>query len=223
MHRLGAELNAAENRERQQIARDLHDDLGQTLAAARLWLARLRNHEQQDVRLSANKVDALIGDADRSTRSLAAQLAPAMLYELGLCPALEWLGEEIGQTFGLKVKVVDDARPKPLSQEARAILYRAVRELLINVAKHARSDAATVDIRRENQRIAVRVSDDGIGFDAVALRQAPQRGLGLGAIRERLSFIEGTVEVRSAANAGTVVVLSAPLVTDESLTATADA
>ena len=222
LHRLGAELDAVENRERRQIARDLHDDLGQTLAAARLRLAGLCKDEREDVRLSANKVDALIGDADRATRSLAAQLSPAVLYELGLCPALEWLGEDIEQNFGLRVNVVDDGFAKPLSQEARAVIYRAVRELLINVAKHAGTDAASVDVRREAQRIVVRVSDAGAGFDPALVSAVPLRGLGLASVRERLSFIGGTAEVRSATNKGTVALLSAPLTPPESLASATD-
>ena len=221
LHRLGAELEAAENRERRQIARDLHDDLGQTLAAARIRLAALCNDEREDVRRTASEVDALIDSADLSTRSLAARLVPAVLYELGLCPALEWLGEEIERTFGLKVIVVDDGSPKPLSQEARSILYRAARELLINVAKHARTDAAIVETLREGERIVVRVSDAGVGFDPAPLSAAPQRGQGLGlvSVRERLSFIGGTAEVRSVPGDGTIAVLSAPLATDEALAA----
>ena len=225
LHRLGAELEAAENRERRQIARDLHDDLGQTLAAARIRLAVLRNDACAAVRATANEVDALIDSANRSTRSLATQLAPAVLYELGLCPALEWLGEEIDRIFGLKVMFVDDGCPKPLSQEARSILYRATRELLINVAKHARTDAAVVETLREGERIVVSVSDAGIGFDPARVSAAPQRGHGLGlvSVRERLSFIGGTAAVRSVPGDGTVAVLSAPLAPEEALVAERDA
>ena len=211
LHRLGADLEAAENRERRQIARDLHDDLGQTLAAARIRLAALCNDEREEVRKVAIEVDALIGSADKATRSLAAQLAPAVLYELGLCPALECLAEEIEQTFGLKVMVVDDGEPKPLSQEARSILYRAARELLINVAKHAGTDAAVLKTLREGDRIVLQVSDAGIGFDPAPISEVSRhdQGLGLVSVRERLSFIGGTVHVRSVLGDGTLAVLRA--------------
>ena len=136
---LAADLEAAEDRERRQIARDLHDDLGQTLAAARIRLAALCDDARGDVRARATEVGALIDQANNAIRSLAAQLAPAVLHELGLVAALEWLSEEIERTFQLSVTIADDGRDKPLSQEARSILYRAVRELLINVAKHAQT------------------------------------------------------------------------------------
>ncbi len=209
---LASELEAAENRERRQIARDLHDDLGQILAAARVRLAGLCNDARDDVRVAANAVAALIDRANASTRSLAAQLAPAVLYELGLSPALETLCEEIGRTFDLNVTVHDDGESKPLSQEARSILYRATRELLINVAKHARTDSATVEIARADDKIVVRVSDTGVGYEPAS---GARRGLGLVSVRERLSFIGGTAEVRSVPGDGTVAVLTAPLLKDD--------
>ena len=208
---LASDLEAAENRERRQIARDLHDDLGQVLAAARVRLAGLCSDPRDDVRVSGNAVAALIDRANVSTRSLAAQLAPAVLYELGLSPALEGLCEEIGRTFGLQVTVHDDRDPKPLSPEARSILYRATRELVINVAKHARTDSATIEIARADGRIVVRVSDAGVGYDAAAVAAMPRRGSGLVSVRERLSFIGGTADVQSVPGDGTVAVLTAPL------------
>ena len=156
----------------------------------------------------------LIDRANNAIRSLAAQLAPDVLHELGLSAALDWLGEEIERTFGLKVAIIDDGRPKPLAQEARSILYRAVRELLINVAKHARTDSATVECERSDGQIVVRVSDGGVGYDVTAASGARQRGLGLISVRERLSMIGGAVEMRSQPGGGTVAKLTAPIMRD---------
>jgi two-component system, chemotaxis family, sensor kinase Cph1 len=206
---LAAELEAAEDNERRQIARDLHDDLGQTLAAAQIRLAALCNDDSGEVRARASEVGALIDRANNAVRSLAAQLAPAVLHELGLLAALEWLGEEIQRSFGLKVSVIDDGEAKPLSQEARSILYRAVRELLINVAKHAQTDSAAVECDKAQDQIVIRVSDSGIGYNLHANRAG--RGLGLISVRERLSNIGGTTEIRSAPGDGTVVTLTAAL------------
>jgi len=208
---LVSDLEAAEDRERRQIARDLHDDLGQTLAAAQVRLAGLCSDARDNVSIPAKAVAALIDQANASTRSLAAQLAPAVLYELGLTPALEWLCEEVGRTFGLEVSVYDDGRPKPLSQEVRAILFRGVRELVINVAKHARTDSATIELDRTDDQIVIRVSDGGVGYDPAAKAEMPRRGLGLVSVRERLSLIGGNLEVQSIPGNGTVAVLSAPL------------
>jgi signal transduction histidine kinase len=116
----------------------------------------------------------------------------------------------MGRTFGFHVSVHDDGRPKPLSQDARVILYRGVRELVINAAKHARSEHAKIAVSRVDDQIVIRVTDDGVGYDPAVLA-TPRAGLGLVSVRERLSFIGGKLEVQSLHGQGTVAVLSAPL------------
>jgi light-regulated signal transduction histidine kinase (bacteriophytochrome) len=208
---LASELEAAEDRERRQIARDLHDDLGQTLAAARIRLAALCDDRRSDVQAKANEVGLLIDEASRAIRSLAAQLAPAVLNELGITAALDWLGEEIERAFGLKVAVRDDGRPKPLDQDARSIVYRAVRELLINVARHAGTDAALVESATRGDEVVVRVSDRGKGYSPAAAVKGSHRGLGLISVRERLALIGGTTEIGPNPGGGTLGVLTVPL------------
>ena len=209
---LAGDLEAAEDRERRQIAHDLHDDLGQILAAARIRLTSLCNHAQGEIRATADEIAELIDRANSSIRSLAAQLAPDVLHELGLSAALDWLGEEIGRTFGLDVSIADDGQPKPLAQDARSILYRAARELLINVAKHAHTEHALVEAECVDGRVVITVSDGGVGYDATSgVAGAARKGLGLISVRERLSLMGGTFEFRSSPGAGTVAVLTAPL------------
>jgi len=212
VRRLASELEAAEIRERRQIAQDLHDDLGQTLAVIRIRLSGLCESENEDVRAIAKQVSELVAQADRSTRSLAAQLTPPVLYELGLVAATEWLSEEIEGSFGISVLIEDDGEPKPLSQGARSLIYRAVRELLINVAKHAQADTATVRLTRSDGSLIVAVCDNGVGFDPAAVA-AKSNGFGLASIRERMTFIGGSLEVRGA-GAGTEAILTVPLSDD---------
>jgi light-regulated signal transduction histidine kinase (bacteriophytochrome) len=211
LRRLASELEAAENRERQQIARDLHDDLSQTLATARIRLTELCTHKRSEIRTVANAVGALIDLANNSTRSLAAQLSPAVLYELGLRAAIEWLAEEIENNYGLKVTVVGDESLKPLAPEISSILYRAVRELLINAAKHAQTDLATVTLARQDRNVLITVSDSGVGYEQNSAIASPKRGLGLSNMRERLSLIGGSVSMQSRPGTGTIAVLTAPL------------
>jgi len=208
---LSADLEAVEEKERRQIAHDLHDEFGQTLAAAQIHLASLRSHEQTQVRATAERVGALIEQASMAVSSLATQLAPDVLHELGLSAALESLGEDIGRTFGLRVTLRSDARPPPLSTDTSLVLYRAVRELLINVAKHARTGTAVVECSHGERRIVVRVLDQGIGYDAAAVATGRRRGLGLAIVRERMALIGGTVDIRSGKATGTVVTLTAPV------------
>lgn len=208
---LGARLEAAESRERRQIARDLHDDLGQTLAAVRIRLNPLETDARDDVRAAAQGLASLVARADASTRALATRLAPAALYEFGIGPALQTLADEIERDFGIEVAIDDDGLPKPLTQSARSILFRAVRELLINVAKHAATREAVVECRRDRDAILLQVSDAGAGFD----REAPQvkagTQLGLPGILERIAFIGGSFEITSVPGKGTRAIIRAPL------------
>lgn len=211
LRQLVGELEVAEDRERRRIAQDLHDDLGQSLAAARIRLAALRETLTSEAGDAARRVDELLDQVERGVRSLAAQLAPAALYELGLVPALDTLTAEIRHTYGVETVIVDDGADKPLPIDSRSILYRAVRELLINVAKHARTDVATVEVERRGGEIIVRVSDGGAGFDAALSETAAPRSLGLASVRERLPLVGGQMAIRSRPGQGTVVELTAPL------------
>lgn len=211
LHRLAGEVEAAESRERRQIARDLHDDLGQVLAAARIRLAPLCTDPREDVRQAALAVAELVELADRSTRSLAAQLAPAALYELGLSAALEWLAGEIGRRFGLRVEVHCDGPEPPLTAAVRSIVYRASRELLLNAAKHAGADHARVDLRREGGQLVVTVTDGGEGFVQETGRPGSRRRGGLASVQERLSYIGGSFDIHTEPGFGTQVVLRVPL------------
>jgi two-component system, chemotaxis family, CheB/CheR fusion protein len=213
LRRLAFELARAEESERQAIARDLHDDLGQVLAVARLKLAKLTGAETRERERLAEELAELLGRAESRTRSLAFQLSPAVLYELGLIPALEWLTEEVKKTYGLAVEFSDDAAAKPLSQAARAILFRAIRELLINVVKHSGVSTARLAARRVDNTLEVIVKDDGNGFEPARISAGPRGGFGLTSVRERLSFIGGSVDVSSVPGDGTEVTLRAPLQT----------
>jgi len=209
---LAAELALAEERERQAIARDLHDDLGQVLNVAKLKLdSLLRSGGDSAMEERLRELGELVAQASRSVRSLTFQVSPPVLTELGLVPALQWLGEEMQRGHGIAVEVEDDGAVKPLGQAARSLLFRAVRELLINVSKHAKVTSARVETQRNNGALVVTVSDAGVGFDAAQVLGPSPPGFGLLSVRERLEFIGGTTEITSVPGRGTVVTLVVPL------------
>jgi two-component system CheB/CheR fusion protein len=206
------ELSRAEESERQAIARDLHDDLGQLLSVVRLKLVKLqRGGEQSDAARSLKEIDELVERAERSIRSLAVELSPPVLYELGLIPALEWLAEEMKSNYGLSIEIDDDGAAKSLGQTTRAILFRTIRELLINVAKHAGVGNARVIAQRVGDRLVATVSDAGAGFNPSEIPTDLQRGFGLTSVRERLAYIGGSLQIASRPGHGTEVTLTVPL------------
>jgi len=214
LRELSVALTLTEERERRAVAVDLHDDLGQLLALLKIRLDVLRG--QAPAGLLADELQSaseLLLQASDRVRSLAFQLSPTILYELGLVPALEWLGDEMKRLYSLTVTVEADAAARdPLDPSIRTVLFRAVRELLINVSKHADTSDAHVECRRPEGRMVVTVADDGRGFDPkVVLSTAGNRGFGLLSIRERVAALGGTMECQSVTGDGTRVILQVPV------------
>ncbi|HEX6883879.1 MAG TPA: PAS domain-containing protein [Planctomycetota bacterium] len=205
---LASELLLAEERERRRLAIDLHDGLNQTITLVRLRLGELLARSTSAERAELREIAALVDQANQSARSLTFQLSPPILHDLGFEPALQWLVEDVGRTYRLAIQLDSPEEPSPLSERLRVLLFRAVRELLINVAKHAGARCARVRLQRGTAEICIVVEDDGQAFDAEALGS---RGLGLSGIRERLSHLGGAMYIASAAGHGTRVTLVAPL------------
>ncbi len=203
------QLTLAEEQERRAIAMDLHDHLCQLLAAANIRLRSLPAGEPGE---ALRQAIAVVEQAERAARSLSFQISPPLLFDLGLVPALEWLATELHKVYGLTVRVHDDGKPKNVAASTRSVLYRATRELLINVAKHARVNDADVDIRADEGLLVISVSDSGVGFDKRVMEQpVPAAGFGLMSMRERLRLIGGSFEVDTRIGDGTVATLVVPL------------
>jgi signal transduction histidine kinase len=134
-----------------------------------------------------------------------------VLEELGLEPAIESLAESYESTHGVPVRVEDDGLPKEISDETGYLLFRSVRELLMNIVKHAKATEAMISVKRAGDSIRIAVRDNGIGFIATS-SPGPRHSFGLFTIRERLRGLGGRCDVESAPGAGTTVVLTAPLV-----------
>jgi len=214
---LASELSLAEERERRRIASYLHDEIGQSLAAIRMKFGAVRQAgSSAEIAGMVDEIQTLLEWTIRDTRSLTVELSPPILYELGLEAALEWLSERIGEEHGIRIEFADDAHSKPLEDDVRGLLFRAVDELLINIVKHANTRSGRVSILRDGDHVRIVVEDDGVGFDATTIesRTSRDRGFGLFSVRERLRYIGGHIEVESERGHGTRVTLIAPLSRD---------
>lgn len=209
LRRLAVEATLAEERERRAIARDLHDDLGQLLHVVKIKLEALGKLDSVDpVRL--RELNDMVADSSLIVRSLTSQLSPPALETLGLGPALEWLAEEMERIYGLTVTVHNHGMSQQPSKAQAAILFRAVRELLINVVKHAQTEHAWIDLSTLAERLAICVADDGVGTAEWQEDAAEAQGFGLLSIRERIHFLGGTLEIRPRPGKGTRVTLEMP-------------
>ncbi|MHC5033964.1 MAG: PAS domain-containing sensor histidine kinase [Planctomycetota bacterium] len=211
---LASEASLAEERERARIAADLHDHVGQLLSLAATRLAACLESSPPAPHAEAIAgASALVEQALEATRSLTSELSPAVLDHLGLVPALESLVERFQEEYGIRVNVTCRAAPALLAEDVRGFLFRAVRELLVNVVKHAGAKKADVSVACSGERLQVTVRDDGAGFDSSAIGPHWQRGEGFGlfSIGERLDYLGGKLEVKSEPGKGTLVTLMVPI------------
>lgn len=210
---LAAELVASEERERKRIATYLHDQIGQALSVARMKLGAVRKNDLEPVlSRDVNEILRMVERAIENTQTATFDLSPPILHELGLVTALDWLGEEIERDHGLTVELRAADDPGILDPDLAALLYRAVRELLHNVIKHAGARHVTVDIRPAGGDLCIMVQDDGRGFDP----ELKPGGWGLFSIRERLNYLGGTFRVDSRPGEGARAALTVPLPQAES-------
>ncbi|MFH1370716.1 MAG: PAS domain S-box protein [Planctomycetota bacterium] len=211
---LASQLSLAEERLRRRIATELHDHIAQNLAISKIKLASLADTASTQQRAKAiREITDLITQAIEDTRSLTFEVSPPVLYELGFEAAVRWLAKQAGRRFGLKVEFTDDGLAKPLDTDIRVLLFQAVRELLVNVVKHAKTGKASISTRKIHNNIRMTIEDEGVGFDTsgVGASDYTKGGFGLFNIRERLNYIGGKVEIRSRPNHGTRITLFAPL------------
>ncbi|RPI73743.1 MAG: histidine kinase, partial [Desulfobacteraceae bacterium] len=211
---LAAQLTLAEQRERQRLAKVLHDHLQQLLVAAKYRLAALNRHIDPAVQQNAKEVGQLLDDSIRASRSLTAELSSPVFQEGGFSKALDWLAAWMADKHGLKVDLSLEPDLPLLAEDVKVLLFESIRELLFNTAKHAQAPAVTVQVRRTDPgTLHILVKDEGIGFDPTQIKPGNKLGGGFGlfSIRERLALIGGKLEIESAPNQGSRFKLSAPL------------
>ena len=213
-----AQLTLIEERERRQIATDLHDGIGQSLALSQIKAEQIRAAATDPEQARAmDMVISLIEKVIRDVRTLTFEISPQTLYEIGLPAALEELAEQYQEEYGIRIGFWDDGRPRPLGNDARAAVYRAVREIMINAIKHAGAEAMEVILKEVGGRLQIQVVDNGEGFDPAAADEVAQKNksFGLFSMRERLGFLGGEIHIDSKPGRGTKVTISVPLPGEE--------
>jgi PAS domain S-box-containing protein len=212
---LASQLSLTEERERYRLATDLHDQISQSLVISKIKLDQLRKSSISDeINEPLEDICSCLGQIIDDTRALTFDLSYPILYELGFEAAVaEWLTDQIQEKHRIKTEFEDDGQQKPLDDDIRVLLFRNVRELLINVIKHAEANKVKVTIRRDNEYINVVVEDDGVGFDPVEVTSmASKRAeFGLFSIRERLEQLGGMIEIDSKPGFGSKITMRAPL------------
>ncbi len=210
LRKLALELSETQDRERQRLAELLHDDLQQTLAAAKFQLSLLsdRVREDQESAQIAGQVKQMLKDAIEKSRSLSHELGPSVPTQNRLDDTFEWLARQMESQHGLVVHVQTRGRTEGGSEPVRAFLYKAAREILFNVVKHAQVSEAHLRLQRVGDLWRLTISDKGRGFDLAALVETA--GFGLLSVRERAQVLGGRLRIRSALGKGSTFLIAVP-------------
>jgi PAS domain S-box-containing protein len=198
----------AQEEERERVALELHDGLGQILTSVSLFASDLAEEVRDEARPRALRVNELIRRAIADSRQLVWSLRPPELERLGLVPALRRLADE-SSAPELTVDLHEQIGDVRLAPEAEAVVYRVVQEAVHNAQKHAGASAISILLQRHDGHLTTLVEDNGCGFDPGAI--PPGRGLGLIGMRERAELVDGSLVVESAVHAGTRVRLMVPV------------
>ncbi len=207
LQELSAELVRAQENERRALARELHDEVGQSLSAILMEADNAGMADNVDeVREHLASVRSLAEKTVNEVRDLALLLRPSMLDDFGLVPALTWHAREMSKRTGLNVVVTADDVAGELPDEHKTCIYRLVQEAVNNSARHANARTVEVYLHRHDDRVLCSVRDDGSGFDTRYVR-----GLGLLGMEERVRRLGGRLEIDSRPGHGTTVAAELPL------------
>ncbi len=212
---LSRQLLSAQEEERKKISRELHDVIAQTLTSINVRLAALRKEatlNTKGIEQSIERTQKLVEDSVNIVHRFARELRPTVLDDLGLIPALHSYMKTFQAETGIRVSITAPGTVEKVNGDKRTVLYRVAQEALTNTARHAHATQAEVRFEVVDGAVAMRISDNGKGFQLERLAQARRtRRLGLLGMKERLEMVGGNFEVSSEPGKGTTVLAQIPL------------
>ena len=207
-------LSLAEERERQRLAGEVHDRIGSSLALVQIKLESLAVPEScKAVSAELAEIADSVNEIVTDTQSLISEISWPTLHEVGFVEAIKSLTAKIQQQHHLTIQCQNDGREKNIGKDLAILLFRSVRELLVNIVKHSKAENARVSIAGRGEKLRIDVQDDGIGFDPSEIGRMPGKepSFGFFSIRERLYVFGGTLDIKSKPSKGTTVTLEVPL------------
>jgi signal transduction histidine kinase len=205
----------AQEDERARIARELHDETAQILTAISLNLASLQRSVKGEADEIIARLQALSRQMSRGIHNLVHDLRPAQLDDLGLVPALQYLGEVENKRTGLAVKFEVEGNRQRLDQLVETVIFRVAQEALTNASRHSQADSAKMQVVFSPENVILRVSDQGVGFDPNE-ELVPPHGWGLAGMRERVESVSGELNIASGPGKGTLVEVVIPVLEPDS-------
>jgi two-component system sensor histidine kinase UhpB len=197
---------AAQEGERLRVAQELHDEIGQSLTAVLLDLARVERQGPNELKAQLRAIQESVRVSLDDARRIALELRPEALDDLGLAAALLVLADRLGERAGIEVDHQIERRLPPLTYEQELVLYRVAQEALTNVVRHAGAGRAELSLARKGRRLELRIRDDGHG-----LRGNPAGGGGIRGMRERALMVRGDLHIGERPGGGVEVALDVPV------------
>ena len=196
--------------ERERIAHDLHDEIGASLSAARLYINQIK-YEAKDSSLQnlAREASQIVGDTLKSVRQIVQNMSPIVLEKLGFCRALAQLSSRL-EAAGIPVDTQVDAAADELAVEVQLGLYRIIQELFGNSMKHAQATSLTLHLQQSTSGWLLLISDNGCGFAIEQVIGNASTGMGLAGIAARAKLLDGQLQIESSPDNGTHVTLRLP-------------
>ena len=216
LRELSAHLQNIREEERIHIAREMHDELGQLLTGFKMdvsWLnKKLSESGDPAVQEKLQEMMDLVNEAAKFVRTLASELRPSILDDLGLVPALDWHSQEFMKRSNIDVSFVSTVNELKTTELIATGLFRMYQESLTNIARHADAKKVTTRLEVRNNEISLSITDDGRGFDLDG--KSERKTLGLLGMKERATMIGGKLRIHSAPGKGTTVLINVPLFQD---------
>jgi PAS domain S-box-containing protein len=213
---LSSELIKGQENYRAQVARELHDELGQSLALLKHRVRSIKKRVPENESSLQRNCDEAIDSVDEiisQIRRLSKELSPSILKDIGISPALRWLGENFTEQYSIPISIDIDEISGLFSEEAQMSLYRISQEALTNIGKHAEASHVTFTVKKNTGSIAFVIEDDGKGFDTAGLKgeERWRKGFGLNLIEERVHLLRASFDVQSLMGKGTRILLTIPI------------
>jgi signal transduction histidine kinase len=213
---LSSQLMNAQEKERLRLSKELHDELGHSLALLKHNVRSIQTKLPADETSLHEECDdaiAYIGDVIENVRRLSRDLSPSILEDIGLSSALEWLIESVGREYSLEASFDIDEIDNLFSKEAQTNLYRISQEALTNIVRHAQAKEFSFLAKRNDSSVSLVIEDNGKGFDLNGVKntRASKRGLGLDTMTERAHMLEGLFDIRTELGKGTTITITIPI------------
>jgi signal transduction histidine kinase len=209
---LAANLQLLRERERTTIARELHDEFGQTLTCLQLglsWIAQKVPPQQRPVQAKVRALSALVTTMIRSVKRIAIDLRPGVLNELGLVETLQSLAQEFQGHTGIRCRLDTNLGKAKLDHVGSVALFRITQAALVNVARHAQASSARIALMKQDDDLMLSVKDNGKGITKKSIQN--HNSLGIIGMRERVLALDGTLALRGLKEKGTTLTIRIPL------------